>query len=242
MPDADRVTDVAPTTDVVPETDAGPATGAAGSYGQDVRLGGLVTMLLWDIGLPVLAYYLGRASGLSTFNALLLGTVVSALRLLWVVWRTKELDAFAAFMLFIFSAGTIASFVTGDPRFMLLKNAALTLVAGLVFLASCRFGKPLCYAVARRLAGSAESRADLARGWDESADFRWMFRMLSVFWGLGLIAEALVRVVIIYATSVDVAVAASVAVQVVAFVVMTAVTIRSIKKARSQATAPAPAG
>ncbi|WP_157508983.1 VC0807 family protein [Luteipulveratus halotolerans] len=215
-------------------SEANDAMAAAGAYGKDVRLGGLVTMLLWDVGLPVVAYYVARAAGLSTFNALLAGTIVAGLRLLWVMWRTKEVDAFAAFMLFIFAAGTAASFATGDPRFMLLKNAVLTAVAGAVFLGSCRWGKPLCYAVARRLAGSPESRDDLARGWDESAQFRQMFRLLSAFWGFGLVLEALVRVVLIYTTPVDVAVGASVVVQILAFAVMTYVTIRSIKHARAQ--------
>ncbi|NNG38927.1 hypothetical protein HJ588_06520 [Flexivirga sp. ID2601S] len=209
----------------------------AGAYGKDVRLAGLVTMLLWDIGLPVVAYYLARAAGMSTFNSLLVGTVVAGMRLLWVAWRTKQVDAFAGFMLFIFAAGTAASFLTGDPRFMLLKNAALTLVAGVVFLGSCRFGKPLTFAVATRLAGSAQDRADLHRGWAESADFRRKFVQLGLLWGIGLIVEALIRVAIIYLTSIDVAVAASVVVQLAAFAIMTVITISGIRQMREEADA-----
>ncbi|AKU18514.1 hypothetical protein VV02_00895 [Luteipulveratus mongoliensis] len=196
-------------------------------------------MLLLDIGLPVVGYYVARSAGMSTFNSLLVATGVAGVRLLWVMWRTKEIDAFAAFMLFIFAAGTAASFLTGDPRFMLLKNAAVTFVAGVVFLGSCVWGKPLTYAVARRLAGDQESKAELAQGWAESRDFRRKFVQLAAMWGLGLIAEAVIRIVIIYATSVDVAVAASVAVQVLALAVMTAVTIVAIRQARQQAVASA---
>lgn len=215
----------------------GEDTGAkgAGDYGKDVALSGLVTMLMWDIGLPVIGYYVARAAGMSTFNALLVATVVAALRLLWVVWRTKEIDAFAGFMLFIFAAGTAASFATGDPRFMLLKNALLTLVAGVVFLGSCVWGKPLSYAVARRLAKGEEGKAELTQGWAESADFRRSFKIMSLVWGVGLIVEALVRVGMIYTMDIDLVVAASLVVQVVTFAGLTTWNIRYIKSARAEA-------
>lgn len=210
-----------------------------GSYGRDVNPKLLGTMLLWDIGLPVVGYYLSRTMGLSTFNALLVATGISALRLLWVVWRTKELDPFAAFMLFVFALGTAASFLTGDARYMILKNALLTLIVGVVFLGSCLRGKPLTFAVARRLAGKGHAREDLDRGWAESPELRSRFRQLGWLWGGGLVAEALLRVVIIYTVSVDIAVGASTAVQLVAIALMAWLTINRIKHEREQADAAA---
>lgn len=60
---------------------------------------------------------------------------------------------------------------------------------------------------------------------------------MSLVWGFGLIVESLVRITMIYTLSIDVTVAASVAVQVLTMTGLAAWNIRYIKGARAEAAA-----
>jgi hypothetical protein len=53
-----------------------------------------------------------------------------------VAIRQRRLDPFALFLLALFTAGLALGFVTGDARFILAKDAAMSCTAGLVFMAA----------------------------------------------------------------------------------------------------------
>ena len=167
-------------------------TAPAGAYGRRIALSGLVTMLAWDVGLPLAAYYVARAAGWSAFWSLVAATIVAGLRVVWGVWQHRRVDAFSAFMMTVFALGMVLSAVTGDARWLLVKGCLVTAIAGLIFVASAALRRPLTFTVGKRLA-------------------------------------------VIYTTSLDVAVAASAAIQIVAYNVMLIVTIRRIKAMRALA-------
>jgi intracellular septation protein A len=68
------------------------------------------------------------------FIALLVASLLAAARIGWVAVRERELNPFATVMLVVFGIGLVLAFVSGDPRFLLLKNSVVTGVLGLVFL------------------------------------------------------------------------------------------------------------
>ena len=105
----------------------------------------MVVSLLADVGLPVLAYFAAELLGASSYASLLTGTVVAGLRTVWVAIRERRLDVFASFLLVLFGVGFALTFVTGDVRFVLAKDAATSATAGLVFLVSCLTNRPLAY-------------------------------------------------------------------------------------------------
>jgi intracellular septation protein A len=159
--------------------------------------------LFWDIGLSLVAYYGLRAMGASPYVALLGGTVTAGLRIAYVWLRTRRFDGFAAFMLAEFGVGLGFALLTGDARFLVAKESFSTAVAGLIFLATCAFGRPMIWHAAARF--QPEARAELDRLWLGSPGFRRTFRMLTFSWGAGMLAEAVARVVVAYTLPVDAA-------------------------------------
>lgn len=215
------------------ETQGAPA----GAYGSRIKLSGLVTMLAWDVGLPLVAYYVARAAGQSAFWSLVAATIVSGLRVAWGAWQHKKIDAFSAFMMTLFALGMALSAITGDPRWLLVKGCVITAIAGLIFLGSAALKRPLTFTVGKRLAArDPESLAELETGWRESAELRTGFTQLALLWGFGLVLEAVLRLIVIYTTPLDFSVAASAVIQIGAYAAMLFITIREVRAMRALAT------
>jgi hypothetical protein len=114
-------------------------------------------------------------------------------------------DAFAAFWMTVYAVSLIAAFLTGDEKFLLVKDSFATAVAGLFFLGSCLAGRPLVYYSVRRLLAAQPERAARMEGmWDASPGYRRVFRVMSVVWGAGLLTEAAARVPLVYLLPTDV--------------------------------------
>jgi hypothetical protein len=159
--------------------------------------------LFWDVGLSLVAYYGLRAVGASPYVALLGGTVTAGLRIVYVWLRTRRFDGFAAFMLAEFGVGLGFALLTGDARFLVAKESFSTAVAGLVFLATCGYGRPMVWHAAARFQPAERERFD--RLWLGSPEFRRLFRTLTAVWGVGMLVEAAARVVVAYTLPVDTA-------------------------------------
>lgn len=181
------------------------------------RLGPLVG-LAWDVGLPLVTYYALHALGVSDWTALLAATLAAGVRLVWVAVRSRRVTWFGAVMLAVFGIGLALAFVGGDPRFLVVKDSFTTAGVGLVFLASLAGRRPLTFSAFR--AWQPREAAELDAVWDDEPGVRHVFRVSAVVWGLGLLLEAGLRVPLVYALPLDVAVVASTALQVVAFVLL----------------------
>jgi hypothetical protein len=191
----------------------------------------MVRSLLADVGLPIAAYFVAELMGASTYASLLAGTVVAGLRMAWVALRERRLDVFATFLLVLFGAGFALAFVTGDVRFVLAKDATTSATAGLVFLASCLANRPLAYYAAKRFAGAA-GNADFTASADTPA-MRKRWYTVSLVWGLGLLADATLRVACIYLLSPDVAANVSQVLMVTAYTLLISWTVYTAKKTKS---------
>jgi hypothetical protein len=190
----------------------------------------MVVSLLADVGLPVLAYFVAELSGATTYVSLLAGTVVAGVRMAWVAICERRFDVFATFLLVLFGAGFALTFVTGDVRFVLAKDATTSTIAGLVFLGSCLANRPLAYYAAKRFAGAAGS-ADFAASADTAA-MRKRWYVVSLVWGTGLLTDAALRVACIYLLSPDIASDASQALMVTAYTLLIGWTIHSAKNTK----------
>jgi len=172
--------------------------------------------LLWDVGVPLVGYYVLHALGASDWVALLVATVAAGLRLVWVAVRTREVTWFAAVMLAVFGLGLALAFVGGDARFLLIKDSFGTALVGLVFLASLFAGKPLT------LSAFQTSQPHRAREMEEYyrtlPPVRRTFRVSAVVWGVGLLLEATVRIPLVYLLPIDVMVGLSTAMMVTVLV------------------------
>lgn len=162
-----------------------------------------------DIGLPLVGYYALHALGTSDGVALLAATAAAGLRLVAVAAWTRRVSWFAAVMLGVFGVGLALALVGGDARFLLLKDSFTTAVIGAVFLASLLGEQPLTLAGAQSWRPHRASH--LAAHYRAEPGVRRAFRVSALGWGLGLVAEAVVRVPLISLLPLDVAVGVSTA-------------------------------
>jgi hypothetical protein len=160
--------------------------------------------LVVDLILPTAAYYVARSAGLSIYLALISSAAIPVAVLLVRLLRERHLDGLAAYVLATVLLGLAVSFIGGSPRFLLAKDGWLTGVAGLAFLASIRVGRPLAYLFSRPL---LEGRGRLLPRlpdaswetlWTQTPGFRRAWRVSSAIWGVGLLADAVARVVMAY--------------------------------------------
>jgi hypothetical protein len=188
------MTTVAPSPETSPETSEVPPVNAL------TMLRGLA----WDVGLPVAVYYALHLAGLNDWIALLGASGVAAARIVWVAVRHRKLNPFATVMLVVYGAGFALALATGDPRTLLLRSSLVTGVLGIVFLVTVFRGRPLTLAA---LQSFQPAQADAAQAeYESDADVRRGHRISSTVWGVGLLAEALLRIPLVYLLPISVAV------------------------------------
>ncbi|QIS08438.1 VC0807 family protein [Nocardia arthritidis] len=163
----------------------------------------LLTMLrpmALDIGLPLIAYYGTTALGYSDFTGLLAGTVFSGGLLGYQAIRARKLDGMSVLMLAIFAFGLATSLITGDPRMMIVKDSAGTLTAGVAILVSALIGRPLTYYGAHKAISTRgpEALAAFEEKYRTIPAVRRSFVHVGYLWGVGLSAEAVLRVVLAF--------------------------------------------
>lgn len=196
----------------------------------------IMLSLLWDVGLALAAYFVAHWLGASDYVALLAGSVVALLRVVYVAARTRKFDVFAAVMLGVFLVGLGLSFVTGDAKFLLVKESFGTGIAGLAFLVSCFVGRPLIYhAALRTKEGDPAGIAEFEAKWADLPRFRRNFRIMSAVWGGGLLADAIVRIPLVLTLDTSAAVTASTALFVAAMVLMSVWNAAFIKRIQARA-------
>jgi hypothetical protein len=165
----------------------------------------LITGLLWDVGLPAVVYYLGRALGLDTLPALAAGGLAALVRVGCVAALRRRLDGLAALVGLSFVLLLVVSSLTGDPRILLARESVLSGAAGLLLVGSCATGRPILYALVRRLnAGKDELLAQWDERWRTQPSFRRHFVLLSAVFGGTLLTESAVRLLLIYLLPTDV--------------------------------------
>ncbi|WP_433051974.1 VC0807 family protein [Dactylosporangium sp. CS-033363] len=194
--------------------------------------------LFWDVGLSLAAYFVAHWLGASDYVALLCGSIAALARVLWVAFRARRFDMFAAVMLGVFLAGLVLSFVTGSPKFLLVKESFGTGLAGLAFLVSCFVGRPLIYHAALRMQeGNPARAAEFEQKWRDLPGFRRSFRVMSAAWGAGLLFDAIVRVPLVLSLSTSAAVTASTILFVATMVLLALWNVRYVKRVQARAAA-----
>lgn len=177
--------------------------------------------LVVDVAVPVALYYVLRAAGASVYLALLVGAVVPAVSSVIKAVRRRTLDRLGVFMLSTMLAGVVVALIAGSPRFLLAKDGWVTAAVGIWFLISSRGSRPMAFVFARAaMEGRGPFKTSWATLWDTSAPFRRSWRISSLIWGVGLLIDAVVRVIMAYTLPVDLVPALSTALLPVTVVIL----------------------
>ncbi|MEJ2871422.1 VC0807 family protein [Actinomycetospora sp. OC33-EN08] len=162
-----------------------------------------VSMAVLDIAAPIVIYDVATDAGLGDVPALLLSAIGPALSTLLSVAIRRRVDEFSVFILTLLAIGVVTSLFFDDPRLLLLKESAVTGLVGLVFLGSLLAPRPVMFLFGRRFATNGDpERLAWWNGLWQYAGFRRTQRGLTTMWGLGLLGEAVVRVVLTFRLSV----------------------------------------
>lgn len=146
-----------------------------------------------DVAVPTAVYYGARAAGLSQTWALILSGVVPALRVLQSVITERKVSGLNAFVLGAVVLGFAMSFVTGEPRVLLVRAAWGTAAFGVVMLASLFFQRPLLHSMARLVLPEEKQRVWEAN-WEQYPAIRHALRGCTAIWGVVLLADSGIRV------------------------------------------------
>jgi hypothetical protein len=157
-----------------------------------------------DFMLPMAVYYGLRLGGASIYWSLLAGAIVSAATSVVPMVRHRRMDGLSVYMTSMMVGSVVVSLIAGGTRFLLARDALLTAVTGLWLIGSVWARRPLAYLFSKPLLEGRfhwpKSFDDL---WDRSPAFRHMWRVSSVLYGIGCLADAVLRVVMAYTLKPD---------------------------------------
>jgi hypothetical protein len=132
--------------------------------------------------------------------AILIGTLALGAALVPVLLQRPQIDGFALLVLGEVAVSVVLVLISTDPRFILVRPAFYTAIAGLWAIGTCWTGKPFMMQVTRPIAAGGDPlRADaFDRAWITSPAFRRAEQAMTLGLGVVLLLEAVLRVIAVY--------------------------------------------
>lgn len=123
-----------------------------------------------------------------------------------IVWsivefaRHRRVDFLSMFVLLGIVLSLLAFLGGGGMKFLQLREKLVTMIFAFVFLGSAAIGKPIIYELARASLKRANNTGELARfeGLRDHGPFRRSMTVMTLVWGFGLLADALVSIALVY--------------------------------------------
>jgi hypothetical protein len=142
---------------------------------------------------------------MSTVLSLVVSGVLPALRVLATVVKRRRLDAIGALVLSGIALGTVVGLASGSARLYLLDGLVPGVALGTVCLVSLLSQRALMFRLALEMMGEDTPKGRAFAGMLQYGEFRRIFRVITVVWGLVFLAESAVQAVIIEAASINTA-------------------------------------
>jgi hypothetical protein len=161
---------------------------------------------LLDFIVPLVAFYALTAAGLSSFWSLTIGGALTGVVSVANTIRRGRLDGLGLLVIAEIALGLVLITTTRDPRLVLARSSLYLALAGIWVLASAVIGRPVTVGTSKAFAARSNGGDGIiAVDWlaANSEPFMRIHRVLSAFWGVTFLVYAVVRVVIIYHTSVS---------------------------------------
>jgi hypothetical protein len=117
--------------------------------------------------------------------------------------RNRRVDALSILVLAGIALSLLAMLGGGGAKFLQLREKLVTGAIGLAFLVSALIGKPLVYELARaNMRRKSEGEAQQFEALQVHAGFRRTMTVMTLVWGLGLVADVAVGVALVFTLSI----------------------------------------
>jgi hypothetical protein len=159
-----------------------------------ILLNGLLPVVIYNL---LLGYF-------SSFVSLLIATLVPLLDNLYHIIKHRKADAFGLFMLTGFILSLLAFILGGSEKLILMRESLVTGILGLIFIGSLFYSKPLIYHFALRFSAKddSEQKGTFEKNWEISY-FRFVIRLMTAVWGIALLSEAIIKIILVYELSIS---------------------------------------
>lgn len=168
-----------------------------------------VRNVVFEVVVPMALFYGLRAAGVSQWWALMAGVVVVAPYAVWTIVRNRRVDLLGLVTLSVLLLSVVLGLLSDDPRTLVIREGWTAALGGLIgawMLVTVVIGRPAQLALGRTMAEikrGAEGAAAWAARWDTDARFRRGLRIDTAVWGVVLVANAVVHVVLVYTLPID---------------------------------------
>jgi Intracellular septation protein A len=167
----------------------------SGSRGQRLNLRGLLPSLVFSAAAPLVAYEVLTSRGMADAPALTISAIFPVIGIAFSLVRTRRVDMIGLISLIFIVVGVATSVLTGDTRFILIKESLLTGVFGLVCLVSLLLPRPLMFYFGRQFSsGGDPTRSAAFEAMWQYPTFRRVNRNITLLWGVGMLLEAGLRI------------------------------------------------
>jgi intracellular septation protein A len=164
--------------------------------------GHILVEALVNFILPFAIYTYAEAP-LGAVGALLASSAPPIVWSLFEFARNRRLDALSLLVVSGIALSLLAMLGGGGVKFLQLREKLVTGVIGLVFVGSALIGKPLIYELARAsMRRKSESEAQEFEALQIHAGFRRTMKVMTLVWGLGLLADVAVAAVLVFTLSI----------------------------------------
>ena len=152
--------------------------------------------------LPFAIYNYAEAP-LGEVGALLASSAPPILWSLVELARHRRVDALSVLVVSGIGLSLLAMLGGGGARFLQLREKLVSGLIGLAFVGSALIGKPLIYELARAsMRRKSDEEAQQFEALQVHAGFRRTMTVMTLVWGLGLLADVAVSVALVFALSI----------------------------------------
>jgi hypothetical protein len=157
--------------------------------------------VLVNIAVPFMIYNLAQPR-LGDINALIFSSAQPVLWSLIEFARRRRIDALSLLVLCGIGLSLLAYLGGGSVRLLQMREKLATIIVGLAFLGSAAIGKPLMYELIRAfLARRNDPELQQVESARTVGPFRRAMTIMTLVWGLGLLADAGVSIALVYVLS-----------------------------------------
>jgi hypothetical protein len=155
---------------------------------------------LLDLVVPIVTYFVLHGLGVSDVLALTIGGLGTGVNATVGTIRRRRLDGIGLLVVLEIALSIGLLFVTNDERILLIKPSFYVTLAALYAFITCLVGRPLGFEASKPIAsrGDPLRLAAYERSWERSPTFRRLERIVTLGWGLALMADAILRVVVVF--------------------------------------------